>query len=501
MFADLVVANGRVLTLNSVTPTAEAVAIRSGRILAVGSNQDIRHLASASTRRIDAEGCLVVPAFHDAHLHLLSFARTLTSVDLRRAASVGEVQALLRNGASSEPGGWVRAWGFDEAALAERRFLDRFDLDAAIPDRPVRVQHRTLHLDVLNTRALRVTGLMDLHRVEVERDPATNEASGRLFNAAELLRGRTEDPLFDRSSAVRRASECLLAWGITSIQDATATNGPDEWALLHVLAESGALRVRTWMMPGARDWQELSRCRPSTSDLRLGPVKLMLDERDLEVDDLRNSVRKAHAAGHAVAVHAVSEAEVAVALDLLGSPRPATTRAPDRIEHGAVIPDDSIPDLARHRIAVVGQPALVWERGSHYLREYPPELHPWLYRAASLVHADVLYAASSDAPVTRPNPLASLYTLMSRTTREGSTLGAGEALPFLQALRAHTLEPARAVGAEGELGRLSPGARADLVVLATAEPTDLARLSSGEPAPALASVRCTIRDGQVVWEN
>src|SRR3954463_1071778 len=156
---DLLLANARVITLDPRRPRAAAVAARAGRIVAVGSLDALRPLVGPDAEIVDAEGGVAGPAFHAAHLHLFSYARTRSRVDCRAARSIGALQATLAAGARGlPPGAWLRAYGSDEGRLAEGRQPDRDDLDAAVPDRPLRLQHRGLHLDVLNTLGLRALG-------------------------------------------------------------------------------------------------------------------------------------------------------------------------------------------------------------------------------------------------------------------------------------------------------------------------------------------------------
>ena len=592
-WADLLLINARVLTMDPRRPTAEAVAVRGDRILAVGTVADLRRLRGPTTDIADAGGGVAIPAFHDAHCHILSYARLRSRVDCRSLRSIAAIGAAIAERAREvPPGGWVRAAGYDETLLAERRHPDRWDLDAAVLDRPVRLQHRTLHLDVLNTRGLALLGLLDATAPEVERDPDTGKATGRVYHGGELLRARwggggyppalrlprgsgarspqsrqpspargdganytlspstleggvlnsplpldggglgrgwpgwnanapllegsEADPEADLAADVRTASERLLQRGITTIQDATFTNGPGEWALFHRLTVAGDLRVRVVMFQDVRFWrgpyetdsQRGNHDVPSTAGarlprVRLGPVKIMLDEGRSDVGEVQAAVADARAAGLAVAFHAVTEAEVAIARATrqVAPPRrrvgglPPTARGPDRIEHGAIIPEALLSDVRAAGVAVVGQPALVHERGDVYLSEHSSETHGWLHRSRSLVRAGILYAAGSDAPVTDPSPALSLYAARTRRTIGGHSLGAAEALGRTGALAAHTLAPAQVVGFGPELGRLRPGALADIAVL---DP----EVVEAKDLPATARpVRLTIMEGQIVWRR
>jgi predicted amidohydrolase YtcJ len=494
--------NGRVITLDQDTPDGEAVAAWNGRILAVGALADLRELIGPDTEIVDAQDGIVLPGFHDAHLHLLSYARFRSGLDCRGMRSLAELGWALGEQARRLPRqSWIRARGYDEMGFAEQRHLDRHDLDAVVPNNPVRLQHRTLHLDVLNTVALRKLQLLDTSSTDtsskvVEREPHTGMATGRLYHAADLLRRRLPSPTEDELvEDVRQASAQLLAWGVTSVQDASVTNGAEEWALFHRLAARGALGVRLFFLPGVHHWQTVGGAQQPHGGVRRGPVKMMLDEATSTPAEVSVWIDTAHTAGHAVALHAVSEAELAIALEALRSVEPARgAPGPDRIEHGAVIPDAFLNDLRRVGVTVVGQPALIAERGDVYRSEYPPELYSWLHRAGSLLAAGVPYAIGSDAPVTDPSPMVALAAARQRRTPYGAVLGADEALGFKEAVTAMTLGPSRAVGMAHELGHLRPGAIADMVVLDPEVEID-------DPQPTTRSARLTIVEGRIAWRR
>jgi predicted amidohydrolase YtcJ len=494
--SNLALLNAQVITFDPHCPHADSVLIRGGRLAICGTQQQVRSYLDASIEVIDLHGAVVTPAFHDAHLHLLSYARQRSRLDCRSVRSIPGLQRILAQRAAELPaGGWVRAIGYDEAVLAERRHPDRLDLDAAVPDRPVRLQHRSLHLDVLNTTAMRETRLWEVAHPSVERDPATNEPTGRLFNAAELLRGRLPRPSFEELAAdVGQASQQLLTWGVTSIQDATVTNGPEEWALFARLVEEGHLAQRVFMFAGARHWPELTEKSAANGRVCLGPVKLMVDETVADLAELREIAQAATAAGRSVAIHATSEVEMVMALELLrGCAHP--TGVPHRIEHGSVIPDELLPELRALGVAVVGQPALVYLRGDVYRAEYSAEQHGWLHRARSLIQADIPYAIGSDAPVADPIPGLALFAARQRLTQEGHLLGKAERLDANDAIQALTLGPAQMIGAAQDLGHLRPGAVADLVIL------DPELFSADSSELACKPVQMTILEGRIVWER
>jgi predicted amidohydrolase YtcJ len=255
--------------------------------------------------------------------------------------------------------------------------------------------------------------------------------------------------------------------------------------------------VRTVVLPGLTAWEEVDVEADGEVDgacnmLAVGPVKVVLDEATTDVEGVARAVSAARAAGHAVAIHAVSEAEVAIALELLGREDAGARAAPDRIEHAATVPEAWLPRLARQGVHVVGQPGLVPERGDHYRAGHPSGQHGWLHRSRSFLTAGIPYAISSDAPVTTPAPGHRLWAAQQRRTRDGHVLGPGERLDALQALRAATLSPAASIGRAHELGRLATGSIADLAIL---DPSALA----GPPGDCLAGARATIADGRLAW--
>jgi predicted amidohydrolase YtcJ len=515
---DRLIVNGRVLTLDDRVPGASAVWIRGARIVAVGDQAELRRQAPGTADVVDADGGLVVPAFHDAHLHLLSYARAHTRLDCGSATSIAELQRLLRQRARTlPPGGWLRASNLDESRFPDARLPDRHDLDRAARDRPIRLQHRTGHADVLNSEGLARLGLLDAAAPEIERDPRTGQATGRIFQGAALLRGRLPRPgEAELAADIRAACAALLSRGVTTVQDASETNGAAEWALFRRLQRGGDLGVRLFMMIGARHQDEV---RPTIdADLRLGtgPVKIMVDEATSDPGEVRELVARARQAGRAVAVHAVGEAEVAMALHALraGGPRRRIDRAgqrseagqrsragqtagaPDRVEHAALVPDALLDELRAARVQVVGQPGLIYARGDRYLADHPPEQHGWLYRARSFQTAGVPYAASSDAPLTEPASGLALFALRARMTRSGAILGPDEALTATAALNCVTAGPAHAIGVAGQLGALRPGALADVAVLAP-DALSADRPDHPDPRPA----RVTILGGDVVWRD
>jgi predicted amidohydrolase YtcJ len=482
---DRLLVNVRLLGQRGSEPEA-AIAMRNGRIAAVGPWVELREIYDEQTQVVDGNGGLAIPAFHDAHMHFAAWARSASKTDCRGARNRTELRARLRAQAGTlQSGTWLQAIGLDEDVGGFGPRVDKQFLDSVDSTRPIRIQSTTLHLDVLNSAALYELGLWAYAGPEVERDGKHGQPTGRIYHGAELLRTRSPKPgTRDLAAAIRRASDRLLAYGITSIQDATPSNGAERWHQFQTWEASGALRVRTFMLWGVSRWQELSAASPPTSLVRHGHLKALLSENSLSPAATDEIVLIARRVGKPVAFHAVSEAELVVALHAIAELGNAV--GPCRVEHAGVVPDELLCDLRRLSVIVVGQPALVAERGDYYVQEYDPSQYGWLHRAQSYLRSGIPYAMSSDAPATDPAPSTAIAAALTRRTPNGILLGNAERLTFEQAIAAMTQSAAAAACASGALGTLRVGGIADIAVLGSA---------------AQEFTNLTIMNGEVVWNG
>ena len=222
---DLVVLNTEALTMDASQPQAQAVAVAKERILAVGSDEEIKGLAGPDTEIIDGQGLTLLPGFIDSHIHLLSLARTTQELDCRpdKASSVTAIAHRVFEWARIvPPGEWVRCFGYDDLALDERRHPTRHDLDKISPRHPVRLDHRSGHATVLNSVGLQMAGINaetpDPVGGVIERD-ANSEPTGVLLEMSAFLSERV-DMRRSRNrirQGVTAANRLLLSFGITSV--------------------------------------------------------------------------------------------------------------------------------------------------------------------------------------------------------------------------------------------------------------------------------------------
>jgi predicted amidohydrolase YtcJ len=437
------------------------VRLADGRIAAVGER-----LARGGPE-IDGCGGALIPGLCDHHIHLLASAARADSVALEGVRGAGDLAARIRAAAMARPiGGWIRAFGWHEAEAGD---LTRAELDALSPDHPLRVQHQTGALWVLNSLAL--AQLAD------DDDPAgLDRARGRLFRGDAWLRARL--PAAPPPLAPLGAR--LAALGVTAVTDASVTTDASAAALLADAHRTGALPQRLRLMSGG----ELA--APADGAFAVGAVKVLLDDHALpEFDEVVDRIARARAWGRKVAVHCVTAAELALSLAAFGA---AGTEPGDRIEHGGVIGASAIGELKALGLTVVTQPAFVRERGDRYLRDVEADDQPDLYRCASLRAAGVPVAASSDAPYASFDPWLGMAAAADRRTAGGQVVAGGEAVTTAEALGLY-------LGAPGDPGgparRVEPGAAADLVLLDGPLPELLAE-------PSAERVRLTLIDGQVV---
>ena len=352
----LVFRNANVVTLHPGQPVATQVAIADGRIRWVGGPKGLGTAPAAGARVIDLGGRTVLPAFNDAHIHLLSLAATFWSVDCGpgQVRSIRDIQRLIAGQARrARTGEWVRAFGYDEAALEERRHPNRADLDDASLDVPVRLIHRSGHASVLNTAGLDRLGLRgdarDPETGYVERDPLTGHPTGFLVDMEERLAEATPRPSYELvRDGLAQASRCLVRRGIASVQDATVKNDVERWNLLQRVKADGVFAPHITFMPGINHLGAFAArglgFGARSGGLRIGHAKIVAalanGGAQPSGDDLTRLATGARAAGYPVAIHAIEAEVVAAAVRALRDAKggDAAWNLRDRIEHASELP-------------------------------------------------------------------------------------------------------------------------------------------------------------------
>lgn len=415
--------------------------IKGGLITAIGDQLQPENGEAV----VEAAGGALLPGLHDHHIHLLALAAALDSIPCGppRVNTPEQLTLALTQAAAETPeDGWLRGIGYHESVAGD---IDRHWLDRVVPHRPLRIQHRSGRLWILNSRALQELG------TDIPSELTTDLVSGRLHDADAWLRQR----LGSRPPSLERVGKLLASHGITGVTDTSQHNGPEE--LAHVAAEQarGHLPQSVLLMGDARLDGAIGQ-----EDVMPGHYKIHLHEIDLPpFDALCADIRRSHRAGRPVAIHCVTLTELVFASAAL---EVANALPGDRIEHGAVTPPDTLPLLAALGLTVVTQPNFVLERGDAYLRDVDKADLPWLYRARGLLEAGILLAAGSDAPYGDSNPWLAMEAAVCRRTVTGLPLGLDEALSSEQALALFT---GRAENPGGPPREIAVGATADLCLL------------------------------------
>ena len=513
----------------------KAAAIAGDAFLAVGDDRTIRRQAGPRTRIIDLNGRLVLPGFIDAHMHYRQWSLGLKRPDLSICSSLGELQRLLRRSAERLPrDAWVQGQGFNEMAWPEKHLPTRHDLDDVLPEQPVLIWREDMHLAVANSHALSQAGITaqthDPPRGHIDRDNEGQPLGVLRESAIALVESRLPAPSRDALiAAMTDGLPVLHRMGITGLHDARLMGGTAEWQATLTgwrhLQGQGLLNLRCWVtIPGeSLDEARGQGLMTGEGDRRLmtGHLKLFADggmgartawllepyreggygRPQMAMRDLEVLVNRAEEIGLAVMVHAVGDRacrEVLAVLERVAGQRPTRkTSIRHRIEHVQMIRPEDICKMARLGVAAAVQPANLMT-DMDLIDAHIGGNGCYTYRFRSLLDAGIPVSLSSDAPVCAPDPLVGIYAAvtrrkMDRTPEDGWY--PDECLSVSQAVQGYTTAPARLVGAESWLGSISPGKKADLIVL----DRDIYRVTP-EAIPDTRVVM-TLFDGQVVYED
>lgn len=372
---------------------------------------------------IDATGGALIPGLHDHHIHLLALAAARASVRVGPpdVTDLAGFAAALGTACAASRSGWVRAVGYHESVAAE---IDAVVLDRLVPAGrhvAIRVQHRSGQLWVLNARAITATGLDHLDHPGIERD-VHGMVTGRVVGLDHVLRELLPAEPPDLAAIGRE----LASYGVTGVTDLTPTESSREIQMLADAVTAPGFPVGVTITGGPR-------LDPSVApELDRGPVKFLpADHAMPDLDALIAGLHTAHAAGRPVAVHCVTRVGLVIAL---AAWRDAGAVPGDRIEHGAVIPDELLGELRELGLIVVTQPNFVAERGDAYLRDVEAGDQPHLWRCGSLAEHGIAVAAGTDAPFGHPDPWRAVAAAVDRRTAGGQVLGLGESIEPAAAL-------------------------------------------------------------------
>jgi predicted amidohydrolase YtcJ len=546
--ADLVLTGGAVYTLDAARSWAQAVAVCGGRIVAVGTDADMRPFVGPGTEVVSLRGRMLLPGFQDAHVHASGGGLERSQCDLTGEHTREGYLAAIRSYSGRNPGAeWITGggWGMD---VFPGGVPSKDDLDTAVPDRPVFLSNRDHHGAWVNSRALELAGVdaatPDPPDGRIERTPA-GEPQGTLHEGAMNLVQRVVPAvtLAEQVAGILAGQRYLHALGITAWQEAIVGEYavvPDCFEAYREVDRQGLLTAR---VTGALWWQRSAglsqldflaerRAIASSGRFRTTSVKIMqdgvcenftaamlspyLDGHGHETQgrgtsffdpaELNEAVTAIDARGFGVHIHAIGDRAVREALDAIAAARHANGLSQGRhhIAHIQVIHPEDVPRFREQSVVANCQP--LWASNEPQMTELTlpflgPERSAWQYPFGSLAASGAQLCFGSDWPVSSPNPMWQMHTAVNRTTAPDYPFrGPDTDTPFLPgerialpaAIAAFTMGSAYVNHDEHDAGSVEPGKRADLVVLD--------RNLFTEPAAeiAQAEVDLTLVDGAVV---
>ena len=542
--ADTIYFGGRILTMNDAQPGAEAVAVKDGKIFAVGGRLQIEKTHKGrKTRMIDLAGKTLLPGFFDAHSHFSQVGLQAISANLLPPPdgpvnSIAQLQTALREQLQNSPAvknyGIVIGFDYDDSQLAERRSPTKEELDAVSTEFPVFIIHQSGHLGVYNSKALEVAGIRpgipNPQGGIIVRETDGKTPNGVLEENAHFAALLKLLPKFTPEQGmelIESAQSIYLANGFTTAQEGRAD--PSTLGLLPMAANAGKLKLDVVAYPDIAMNAEnpLLRgplmSRNYTNRLRLGGVKLTLDGSPQgktawftkpyfhvpagQPDSYRGYpiltdeqaiqwVAEAYKNNWQLLAHANGDAAID---QFLSAVKTASTEFPgdDRrtvLIHGQFLRANQVAEVKRLGIFPALYPMHTfywgdWHRQSVGGPERAENISPtgWLYAN------DILFSIHSDAPVTFPNSMRILASAVNRTTRTGYVLGPSQRIDPLIALKAMTIWAAYQHFEEATKGSIEVGKFADLVILSddplTVRRTQLAKIKVVE----------TIKNGKSVY--
>ncbi len=542
-FADVVVRDARVYTLDPQQPWAEAVAIRDGLIVLVGTNAQVDELTGPDTTVLSQPGGLVLPGFQDAHAH--PYTSGLDYFDCSLDILPSTVQTYLNKvgecKTSMPDREWIIGGGWQLTAFAPSGIPNKALLDEVISDRPVLFSSADGHTAWANSRALEIAGITaetpDPPNGRIDRDPATGEAVGSFQESAmDLIRAHVPPPpASQRDAGMQRAIEYLHSLGITAMQEASASADPESplqaLATYRKFADSGELQMHTVISLLWDDEQGLeqvprlvaARDRYTGGLITANTVKFFLDgvveprtaallqdytdqpgykgELKIPPEIFNEAVAQLDALGFQVHIHVIGDAAVRAALEAfeLAQQRNGKTNGRHHLAHVEFVDPADISRFAELNVTATFSP--MWAFEDSFLTELTlprvgPERYRWTYPINSIVQAKGRVAFGSDWNVTSPDPLLAIETAVTRVeplTGNTPVFMPQERITLEQALAAATINAAYVNHLDDSTGSIAVGKLGDLVILDT-------NLFEIDPAGISdAKVVATLFGGKVVY--
>jgi predicted amidohydrolase YtcJ len=535
--ADLILFNGRIVTVDKAFDVAQAVAVKGGRISAVGTDREVMAQLGPDTKTVDLHGREVIPGLNDSHYHQTGAAIDATRVQLIGARSVQDVMdAIAQRVAQTPAGDWVQASSeWHESLLAEGRLPTRQDLDPVSPDNPVYIP-RGGHTATVNSLALKLAGITaqtpDPPNGHIVRD-ANGEPTGVLFDAAKNLVAKLlpPDPTgADLEALLQAQSARDLSMGITGLTNPSVTDSDIQ--AYQDMSAKGELKQRVHLLHTANSLQDVDDVLAKWHKGALGD-RLFLDGfGELTMDggvetaymtkpyqivpgeqldpnfhgtlilppgglpEKLQMLQAAAKAGWQVGIHAVGDATNEMVVSLYEQVNATTPISKLRwnVMHGFLLNGDQMDRMRKMNVAVTVQdhPTLL---GFNMIQWWGKQRAAASYPLKQELRKGILIAGGTDAPVVPLDPFLSISWMVTRDTLTAGVIGPSQAITRQQALRAYTMGSAYTQFADESVGSLEVGKQADMVILSQ----DLLQVPADKIADTTALA--TFVGGQMVYSD
>lgn len=518
--ADLIIKNAIIYTVDAEFSVAEALAVKDGCFLGIGSNEDILKKFT-SNHIIDAEGNTIYPGFIDAHCHFLMYGQILQKANLRDTESFDEILEILKKHYQENQDGWLEGTGWDHNDWPVKKFPDNRKLNELFPNVPVVLTRIDGHAVLANKAAIQASGIHPDDFAEGEIIRENGKMTGIfLENAADALK-KAIPPVSrkGKKEALLKAQQNCFAVGLTSVQDAGLPH--DDITLIDSLQEKGELKMRMYCMmsPDDKNMAQLRKGPITKSRLHVASVKLFADgalgSRGARLlapysdapetsgifvndkNDLENICREAYKAGFQINTHCIGDAAVKRMLDIyqeiLGGPNDRRWR----IEHVQIVAPE---DFARFREFNVIPSVQTTHCTSdmYWAGDRIGERIRYAYAYKELLDQNGWLANGSDFPIEEINPILGFYAGVVRKDPAGwppERFQPENAIGRKEALQAMTMWAAKAAFEEKEKGSIEPGKLADFVML------DTNLMEAEEDQLPGAKVLLTVSNGEVVYRK
>ncbi len=538
--ADTIYIGGTILTIDDDQPSVEAVAVRDGRIVAVGSRDDVLAVAGRGATQIDLNGRTLLPGFVDSHGHVYAIGLQASSANLLpppdgEGHDIAAIDELLRDWVANNTGplketGWIVGFGYDDSQLAEGRHPNRDELDQVSTDQPVLVIHQSGHLGAVNSKALELVGI-DANTPDPDggvyrRRPGSNEPDGvleeyALFTFLGALASNFSDAINEEMAEA--GAELAASYGYTTAQEGRAS--ADGVAAMERVAGRNGFAIDVVAYPDVLEVDDVNPSLEYRDRFRVGGVKLTIDGSpqgktawltepyyvvpEGQPEDYRGyaaideattfaATEKAFANGWQILCHGNGDAAIDRYIEAI---RRATAKYPDVdnrpvLIHGQTLRLDQVDELQELGIFPSLFPMHTfywgdWHRDSVLGPERADNISP----TGWLMERDMMFGSHHDAPVALPDSMRVLSATVTRRTRSGDILGPMHRVPVDIALKALTIWPAWQHFEEANKGSIEVGKLADFVILSD-NPLTIAEDQLGD-----IEVLETIKEGETIYSR